>query len=572
MKNLNVKFMAMSCLSAILMLLLVCNAVYAGPASPDPVEVLQPDGIRIKIRIQGDEFQNWIESEETGHTMLKNPASGYWEYAEQAPDGSLRGNGIRVLPNGVNAPANKPKSLKPLRNRDLEQQRRMRLQESYKQRLTSTRGSAPAGVQAAAPVAGNRNMLIILINFSNHTLTTTPANWYSTIFSTTSGTLSVANYYKDNSFSTLTLSPAPHRQTGNPSGIISVTIAANHPNSGSRFNYASETNILNLALAQAANHITFAAYDTNGNGTLEQPELMIYFIYAGYEASGSNQTPRIWAHAWGGAGVTAGTGGKAVAAWALSGELNDARVQHPMGIIAHELGHAICGLPDLYDTSGNNSAMGNFSLMAGGSWGRDAGQNGGTTPTLLDAWSREFLGWTTPVVMSVTGAISLNHPLTSPSAAYKLIKPATSSSEYFLIENRQPTGWDLGLRGMANFGGGWAGGLLITHIDNTAGTADSNDINNYTANSNTPGHQGVLPVQADTSSCNMLNIGSTCRGAATTLFYSGNNANWSRQTSPNSNYYSGSATDFSLIGISAPHSTMTANSPMPPVMNMNIVR
>ena len=101
---------------------------------------------------------------------------------------------------------------------------------------------------------------------------------------------------------------------------------------------------------QAATYINFASYDTNGNGTLEQSELMIYFIYAGYEASGTSATPNIWAHAWGGSGVTAG-GMKNVTDWALNGELNYYARQHPMGVIAHELGHALCGLPDLYDIS-----------------------------------------------------------------------------------------------------------------------------------------------------------------------------------------------------------------------------
>ena len=123
---------------------------------------------------------------------------------------------------------------------------------------------------------------------------------------------------------------------------------------------------------------------------------------------------------------------------------------------------------------------------------------------------------------------------------------------------------------MPSFGSGWAGGLLITHVDNTAGTVGSNDINDYTANITTPGHQGVVPVQASVVSCDMLAVPSAgCRGAATTLFYSGNNANWTPLSTPNSNYYSSSATNFSLTGISAPASTMTASLSLTPPLYAN---
>jgi hypothetical protein len=251
-----------------------------------------------------------------------------------------------------------------------------------------------------------------------------------------------------------------------------------------------------------------------------------------------------------------------------------------MGIIAHELGHDICGLPDIYDLSNKNQGMGNFSLMGTGSWGADIGENVGTTPTTLDAWSREYLGWSTPVVPTATGPLSLGYSLTSPSSVYKLVIPTTSATEYFLVENRQPTSWDLGLRGTSGsvnlpsgwLGSGWLGGLLITHIDITAGTFGLNDINSYTVNATTPGHQGVVPVQASTATCNMLSVGATCRGDASTLFYTGNNNAWSLLSSPTSNYYNGAPTYFALAGISAPLGAMTANLTIPGLRTITVTK
>jgi hypothetical protein len=109
---------------------------------------------------------------------------------------------------------------------------------------------------------------------------------------------------------------------------------------------------------------------------------------------------------------------------------------------------------------------------------------------------------------------------------------------------------------MYRFDSGWQGGLLVLHIDNNAGT----EINASAANK---GRQGVVPVQANITSpsCDMLafasGTASSCRGNPKTLFYSGNNTTWTPASTPNSNYYSGTSTNFYLTAISAPGSTMT---------------
>ena len=46
-----------------------------------------------------------------------------------------------------------------------------------------------------------------------------------------------------------------------------------------------------------------------------------------------------------------------------------------IGVCAHELGHLLFGFPDLYDTDNSSEGIGNWCLMAGGSWG-----GGGDTP------------------------------------------------------------------------------------------------------------------------------------------------------------------------------------------------
>lgn len=555
--------MAIRLLLGLICVMFSTTSLYAAPAAPDQFDIDQPDGTRFKARIQGDEFQSWVEAVDSGHTVVKSKQNNHWEYAEKNPDGSLRASGVKVSPDGKHVPAFIQKGIKPERDTEREKQHGKMLREMYNRRVPalSSASSDENGISSApdvsgapgdwtpAAVSGVRKVLIVLVNFSNRALVTTAANWSSAIFDTTPGVKSVANYYKDNSFNTLTVSPASHTQAGNPQGIVTVTVSDAHPNSGGNYNYASETSILNHALAQAGAYVNYASFDSNGNGSLEQSELSIYFIYAGYEASGSANTPNIWAHAWGGS-VTAGS--KTVTRWALNGELNNSSVQHPMGVIAHELGHALCGLPDLYDTSNVNAGLGYYSLMAGGSWGRDTGEYSGATPVALDAWSREYLGWTAPVVPGSNGQISLGYSLASANNAVKLINTGVSSSEYWLAENRYAAaGWDRGLRGY--LGAGYVGGLLITHIDITSGTQGSNDINKYVAG----GHQGVMAEQASTAGCNMA--ASTCRGSVASLYYSGNNSSFGLATTPSSSYYSGAASDIALNNISAAGATMTVD-------------
>ncbi|MDO9081046.1 MAG: M6 family metalloprotease domain-containing protein, partial [Desulfuromonadales bacterium] len=359
----------------------LCSSLYAAPALPRFMEITQPDGSIITARQQGDEFQHWTETKK-GYTILRNPRTKYWEYAEQDANGRLRSSGYRALGQEF-VPSHIPPQLKPPRNKKLELYRQKSLNQTYQERRKGTAlppSSSPfapsPSVQRAAvgdwtpmPVAGERKVLLVLINFSNRNLVTTPAQWESTLFSPTDK--SVARYFAENSFSALSVKPAEHNQSGSPAGVITVSIATPHPYpNGDRDpneSYATEPGILNLALTQAATDVDFSSFDADNSGTLEQSELVIYFIYAGYEASESNKIPSVWAHAWGEPGVTAG--GVAVTDWAISGELNNAGRQQTMGIIAHELGHALCGLPDLYDTSYTNAGMGIFSLMAAGSWG-----------------------------------------------------------------------------------------------------------------------------------------------------------------------------------------------------------
>jgi M6 family metalloprotease-like protein len=545
---------------AVLMTLCAAAAgpVFAVPAALEPHQITQPDGTTFAAIMRGDEFQGWMETAD-GRTVVSNDATGYFEYAVAGPSGELLPSGVRVVGDGLRAPPALdqlvPKGLRPPRNTALEQYQNQFLAGVKAARLGS--GSmlravpTPTGLWAPTPVSGAKKMLVILVNFANASMSSGAESYWNGAVFGGSGQ-SVATYYQDNSFGKLSISPVAHTQAGNPAGVVTVTVAQNHPNcvgGGYLCSLPVETAWINLALAAAAPYVDFASLDANGDGSITVDEAVIYFVTAGYEASNGAGTPAYWAHAWGDP-TAVSVAGKHVTHWALNGEMFDATNRLAMGVIAHEMGHAMGGLPDLYELWGRNGGLGVFSLMARGCWGAKPGELIGQTPVALDAWSRQYLGWSSPRYPADGSVLSFGSALSSQSAPVMLMNSAVSTSEYWLVENRPPVGWDAGMQRVL---GVWGGGLLIQHLNLNSGTSkDANDFNLVGA---TP--QGNMAVEPSTSGCSLLKTYTTS-GCTGILYYTGNSAAFNGASTPNSNYYNGTVSGLGVTNISAPGTTMTA--------------
>lgn len=421
--------------------LIITPTLIAGPGSNIPVQLTQPDGTKVWVRIKGDEHQRWVQTL-AGYTVLLNNDKQIWEYALPTKGGALTPSGIAVEPGGE-PPVAIPRNLKPLRDIAGEQATIERL------------GLKAGGEWDPSLIAGTRNLLFIAVSFNDRQLVTTAADWDTALFDTTPGAKTMANFYNDNSQGLITPVPAPNTQTTNPNGgIVTVSINQNHPNTGTanypaNRQYRIETGWINDALAAASTHVDFQALDTDNNGTLELDEAVVYFIVAGYDASGSANLPSVWGHKWGVSSVgDVQAAGVNVNRWAINGELYDTGDRHSIGVVTHELGHLMCSLPDLYDINGQNSGLGSYSLMSGGSWGTAAGDNiPGATPVNMDAWCRTVIGWANPRRPASTDTVSFGLPLSTLDQPVMLRNEADKAYEYFLVENRYPTGWDLGMQG-----------------------------------------------------------------------------------------------------------------------------
>ena len=534
----------------LLSLVIGVGGAYAGTAIPEPIVVRQPDGASFSAVIRGDESINWVETA-TGYSIARS-ASGRWEYARRAPAGHLEASGVPVEA-GKASPPGVAKHLRPADG----SRRAPGLGHPISAlRAEAVSSDAPAvagyaGLAAAPwspqPVSGQRKLVVVLVGFSNRAILTTPTEWGTAVFGTTAGAKTLANFYTDNSFGAVSVGPAATTQSASPAGIVKVTLSTAHPNPGGNISIASEQVWLNSALTAADPYVDQTALDANGDGTISPDEACFFFIVAGYESSGSGKGPGIWAHSvWGGS-LHLGT--KAISTWALNGELNDNIVRQPIGTTIHEFGHEAFALPDLYDPTGTTAGVGMFSTMGSGSWGRTLTEMyPGTTPSGLDAWSREYLGWSAPRVPGGSGLVSFPAALSQSNAPVRMVDPTLSTTEYFLVENRVPVGWDEGLAPwLTAYGLPWTGGLLIEHIDQNITT-----MNSYVAGS----HQAVVVEQASTAGGSLM--ANTSRGEVRHLFYSGNNATFNDTSSPSSRLYSGVAGLLSLAQISLPGTLMTA--------------
>ena len=137
-----------------------------------------------------------------------------------------------------------------------------------------------------------------------------------------------------------------------------------------------------------------------------------------------------------------------------------------IGTFCHEFGHVL-GLPDLYDTGPvNTEGIGEWDLMGSGNFNHAPGESLGTSPAHFSAWSKQTLGWVTPTIVPVDQTGTVIQPVESGGATYRLWTNGDNIGEYFLVENRQPVGFDRGLvRRSVEIEGLQAHGLLIYHVD-----------------------------------------------------------------------------------------------------------
>jgi M6 family metalloprotease-like protein len=533
----------------------VAGISYAVQAAPDVFEIDQPDGHYFEARKKGDEWNNWTETVE-GFSVQQG-YDGFWYYISRfnkdKPVFSTK-RAHQIAPVSLKKHIRPEKEflrLPPTVSRGIQRERIYSDAEVF----GSAARSAPGPLRAGASLNGT--ILFILAEFNDRSGTYSEASFATFINN------NINDYFNKASYGLVTLSQANESYGTSNNGVVGwLNLGYNHPNTGSNTGTANQTLTKNAILA-ADPYVDFSSYDNNGDSYVDADELAVVVIVAGYEeAYSSPPDPSVWGHRWslGSVGpptvddVTVGDYHGSRGGYAQFGEIHSNH-QATMGIMVHELGHLIFGLPDLYDTNGGSAGIGGFGVMGAGSWGKASVDSySGETPVLPSAWSKYNLSWvdgtegTGTVSITAAGSASAD----SVNAAYKLL--TNSSGEYFMIENRQPLGYDLGLERWLGTG---FGGLAIWHIDenktnNTEQCAPPSDCSSA--------HFMVSVEQADANWDLEKNINS---GNSTDLWYSGNAASFDDVSTPDSDLYDTTSSDVSVASISASATTMTATFSAP---------
>jgi len=462
------------------------------PADPTHTfEVTQPDGItKLTLRAIGDERNGRLVTVD-GYTVAQD-VSGWYCYAVLDAAGELTPSSMKANVSGKRSTA----------------ERSFLAQISPKLAATNNIGKPdPSAVALATDGTlvnrGNttttNNVLLILIRFADET-NTYPASDFSSLLNDPTYDLgSLKEYYTEVSYGAFTID-------GTVVGFYTASQNRDYYRygTGTDLEWQRAAGLAREAVVAAQNAgVDFAPFDNNGDGYVDG--LFVVHVGPGAESGNSNYP---WSHSWdlASAGLSpVSANGKTINGYTMEPEMVWAGTRATIGVYAHEYGHAI-GLPDLYDTDYSSSGVGKWCLMSGGSW-NGPGSNG-MSPSHMSAWCKQRLGW-----LSVNQIQSdvLGQPIDqveTNQVCFRLRNALMAGTEYFLVENRQKTGFDSYLPGC---------GIAIWHIDDTQ-TSNSNDNHRWVdleeADNNPPSQAGDLWI----------------------------NKTFNGTSAPNSNTYSGTAT------------------------------
>jgi M6 family metalloprotease-like protein len=323
----------------------------------------------------------------------------------------------------------------------------------------SIKSSAPSSKKSTG-TTGKVNIAVLLVCFANLSFSSThDPSYYTNLIFNHSNPKSVASYYWETSYGQLNI-------TGE---IVGGTWYRSAHSSGywgedslstSVFPRVDDKNdyIYNLVVegAQLADPtVNFTKFDRDRDSIVDY----LLVVHAGNAQEATGISTDIWSHRWS-VQTTCIVDNVVIKDYTMCAETS------PVGTFAHELGHAIGDLPDLYDTDYSSDGIGRWGLMGAGAWNYNetsgSGENPGDTPAHLCAWSKIKMDWLKPTIITkhqndlVLPAIETSNNKSVLKFFLSNNSHSVTLHEYFLVCFRNQTGFDSALPGS---------GILIWHID-----------------------------------------------------------------------------------------------------------
>jgi M6 family metalloprotease-like protein len=487
---------------------------------------INPDGSEFQVRGWGNQYAARFETLD-GFTVVKDPASGYYQYARLSDDKNT------LLPTGVNVGDADPQGLglplstrvrrdaaksqaesakaKDTTPRRWEVRRAQKKTETGRAEALSVSGD-PGTAPPPGTTVGTYVGLCVLIDFPDvpGTISQGEVNNYCNQvgYSGFGNNGSVRDYFHEVSDGSLTYTSvvtAYYTAANNRSHYTDPTIS---------FGTRARELITEALDALVAQGFDFSPLSSDGGGFI----YALNVFYAGPVVN--NWSEGLWPHSWSLASVYPVSGGKKFFDYQFTDMSNELTLR----TFCHENGHMICDFPDLYDYGGESAGPGHFCLMGYG--GPDK------NPVHVGAYLKNAAGWATSLTAMTSG---MNASVSAGQNDFYIY--SKNQSEYFIIENRQQSGRDAALPD---------NGLAIWHIDE----AGSNNNEQMTAVS----HYECSLEQAD----NRFDLEHNANaGDGEDLFASPHAVSFNDGSTPNSHWWNGSASGLAISQISVSGATMT---------------
>lgn len=415
----------------------------AVPAHPRPVDVTQSDGTKLTVRLVGDEFYHFSMTTD-GYTLLQR-SNGDYVYAVQSGSKLVASNVVAHNPQMRTASELKMVSTlkKGLTDQtSIAQGKRVRsnrdkLMDPRRTDYQDFRGLVVLIEYTDKSFTYGNDYFDDLMNKENYT------GYYSSEGYFVPCTGSARDYYYDNSMGVF----SPQFDVVGP---VKVNYSCTTPQG-----YNNVADIFVSAIDALDPTVDFSKYDGDDDGVVD----MIYFIVAGYTANFSgNNSGYLWPHQFYMYYYTSDLYDNVyLGRYSCSGEIYGWEYYgytdpDGIGTIVHEFTHAL-GIMDLYDTDYENNGQANdpdaWDVMSGGSY-----LNSSRTPAGFSIWERYRLGFADIEQITEKEQGYTLEPVNTANQGYWIETP--KDNEYFILENRQQTGWDAYLPGH---------GMLVTRVE-----------------------------------------------------------------------------------------------------------
>lgn len=449
------------------LLLSSVNCLHAIKATPNPISKIQTDGTEITYYLKGDEFFHYKTT--LDNFLIVEDIDGIFNYGTHDSKGKVISTGVKV--NEINKRT--AKELKYIKNNLKKVDFSLTTSQTQSSRIAKVKSETSP--QKSYPLTGNPKSLVILVNFSDKNyITPEPKTAFTDLlnqqgYSANGGTGSARDYFRDASNGLFN----PQFDVVGPY-TLTKSLAFYGENVSEEDKNPRQLVIDACTLADA-DGVDFAQYDTDNDGFVDN----IFIYYAGNNEAEGAAANTIWPHRWSLSNYNTKFDGKIIFDYACTSELRGSSGSTMCGIgtFCHEFGHVL-GLVDYYHTTEDKNTLENWSIMDSGAY-----LNQGRTPPSYSSYDRFYLGWLAPTELKSAQNVTLEAVRTSNKAFlisqngnHNLNGANPVTKEFFLIENRQKSGFDAYLP---------SSGMLIWHIDYDESAWNDNSPNNYTGSTQT---------------------------------------------------------------------------------------